>query len=410
MRIETRVPVFLQSIYLRNMKQLLFIILFSPLISPCQNVKPAFVVLGVTHSAQLVNSGEQPAALRAFMNRVKPDAILIERSPEEFARDDYYEFTYEQQYVTIPFARQKKIPLFPFDWLPKEEDLLLAFRTKDLEVPAFTRNPSGFWGFSVFSDSSVLNRSLYYAEDSALKKENAAWYRAYPEKEVHADFARRLFLYRTFLQAKRIEMAAKHYSHNDTLLVVIGDLHKEDLERNLAGAGYNIISPARFGPVTKEEIKRNFEPNDAFAIASFNLLGVQARTKVTDNELLGEAIQHIKGVNSPEAQFFELKYLLHTKKIAPAEVIKRYGTLLQNLRKDARFTWTGVKHASRLDNYFDPFGNMTLWQRIHLELAREYYTVGDLQNYKKEKEILMGELQGLKKAMLISYWPAYIER
>jgi hypothetical protein len=50
-----------------------------------KNAKPSLVVLGVSHSAQLISSGEQPAVLRAFINRVKPNAILIKHSPEEFS-------------------------------------------------------------------------------------------------------------------------------------------------------------------------------------------------------------------------------------------------------------------------------------------------------------------------------------
>lgn len=55
------------------------------------------VILGVGHSTQLVAERQQPAALRAFFDRVEPDVIAVERAPEEFARGDRYEFTYEIQ-------------------------------------------------------------------------------------------------------------------------------------------------------------------------------------------------------------------------------------------------------------------------------------------------------------------------
>lgn len=392
------------------MKQLLliFFILTNTLFS--QTTNPFIVVIGVTHSAQLVCSAQQPAALRSFMVRVKPSAILIERSPEEFSRSDFYEFTYEQQFVVVPFARQHKIPLYPIDWLPKEQDLLLAFGVKDLEVPTFTRNPSGFWGFTVFKDSSILHRSLYYAEDSNLRLQNADWYSKYPSKQVNFDFARRLFLYRTFLQTQRIKAAAKSFTQRDTLLIVIGDMHKEDIERNLTSAGYTIINSANFGNITDEEIKRNYELMDAFAIVSFNLLGVQAKTNIIAQDLLTDAMMHIRTVNSPEAAFFGIKYLLFDKKISSKEAINKYRTILKRLPQGTDFTWTGVKNKSRLDSYFDPFGNMTLLQRIHLELAREYFIVGDTSNYNKEKELLLNELQDLKKAMLFVYWQEYIEK
>jgi hypothetical protein len=49
---------------------------------------------------------------------------------------------------------------------------------------------------------------------------------------------------------------------------------------------------------------------------------------------------------------------------------------------DEKFTWTGVKDFSRVDSYFDPFGNLSLAKRIRLELAREY------RKSSKEKELL----------------------
>src|SRR3546814_16152307 len=58
------------------------------------------------------------------------------------------------------------------------------------------------------------------------------------------DFARRLFLYRTFLQARRIALAARKYP-GERLLVVVGMMHKDDLERILADhRGIKIIQPS----------------------------------------------------------------------------------------------------------------------------------------------------------------------
>ncbi len=49
------------------------------------------VILGVDHSSQLVSRAYHPGYLRAFFERVKPSALCVERSPDEFARGDYYE-------------------------------------------------------------------------------------------------------------------------------------------------------------------------------------------------------------------------------------------------------------------------------------------------------------------------------
>lgn len=64
--------------------------------APPQSQPPTtVVVLGVDHAAQLVSPRDRPALLDAFLDRAKPDAICIERTPEAFARGDFYEFTYE---------------------------------------------------------------------------------------------------------------------------------------------------------------------------------------------------------------------------------------------------------------------------------------------------------------------------
>jgi hypothetical protein len=62
------------------------------------------VILGVDHSAQLVSRAYRPAVVEAFIARVKPDAICIERDPEDFATGDFYEFTYEVSEICVPSA------------------------------------------------------------------------------------------------------------------------------------------------------------------------------------------------------------------------------------------------------------------------------------------------------------------
>jgi hypothetical protein len=127
-------------------------------------IKTKIVILGVGHSPQLVAEGYQPAVFRAFFDRVKPDAICIERAPQEFARNDYYEFTYEQQYLTVPYAKEHRIPLYPIDWLPTAEDTLLAYNISDLERPPFVRPKAGFQGFISFTDKADLSLDLFHAE------------------------------------------------------------------------------------------------------------------------------------------------------------------------------------------------------------------------------------------------------
>src|SRR5690606_23473479 len=171
---------------------------------------PEAMVLGVSHSGMLLAGRYQPAGLRAFLDRAEPDAICIERAPEEFARGSHYEFTYEIQNIAVPYARERGIPLCPFDWLPGADDQILAFGI-DIEQPQLLRPRRGFGSFMTFGDSAALHRDLFHAEADAEREEYRAWYTTMAE-QPRADFARRLFLYRTFLQAMRIARAAREFA------------------------------------------------------------------------------------------------------------------------------------------------------------------------------------------------------
>jgi hypothetical protein len=388
---------------------LLIIITHAVLPAHAQSVKPAIVVLGVTHSGQLLNEYEQPGVLRAFFNRVHPDALCIELSPERFARNDFYEFTYEQQFVLIPFARKKNVPIFPIDWMPSTDDQLLAFGTSDLEVPLFTRKPRGFWGFLRFEDSSMLKERFYFAEDSAQRSANASWYVAYPSSQINFDFARRLYLYRTFLQCKRIEAVAKSFRNDDTILVVIGSLHKDDIEKNLKAGGYNIVASSAFGEISNAEADSFHEYADDFAIANFNLLGLQANSDfAATNLLLQKSMKRLATIKTHEVELLLTRYELLLGKIDITKAIGNYLSIADKVGKTETFTWTGVKSKMRLDNYFDPFGNMTIWERTHLELARSYQAAGMKDLAAKQKQLLLAEFSDLKKAMFLAYWIEYL--
>lgn len=384
----------------------LVLLLLAEMVS-AQQTKPTIAVLGVTHSVQLISILQQPAALRAFIKRVKPNAICIERSPEEFARNDFYEFTYEQQYVVVPFAKRQGIPLYTIDWIPRGDDVMLAFGVADLEVPGFVRKGNGFWGFTYFTDPRIGKQTLHYAEDSSTITQTTNWYSTYPSKKVNTDFARRLFLYRTFLQAKRIQAAAQNYSSQDTVLVIIGSYHKDDIEKHLTAAGYPVMKTSLKGEPQAEEVENNRELTDAYAIASFNLLGLQS-TQTVNLDLVSDAIKQISTIESWESELLRLKYKLLMKQISSKEAIKQYVFISSNVLKTEQFTWNGVKHINRIDSYFDPFGNMTVWQRVQLELAKEYLSSDNKKGLATQKLLLDNELTGLKKAMFNAYWTEYI--
>lgn len=120
-------------------------ILLSPVAQAAEG-KSRVTILGVEHTAQLVSEHDQPGILAAFIDRVKPSAICIERPPEQAARGDYYEFTYEVQGIILPHAAARAIALCPIDWMPPVEDQQLGFGL-DLETPIELRKNRGSRAF-----------------------------------------------------------------------------------------------------------------------------------------------------------------------------------------------------------------------------------------------------------------------
>lgn len=369
--------------------------------------KPKVVVLGVGHSTQLINFDQQPAVIRAFINKVDPAAICIERSPEEFSKNDFYEFTYEQQYVVVPYAKSIKKSLHPIDWLPEEMDMDLAFGIKNLEVPRFTRGNQGFLGFTVFTEKNDFEDGIYFADSKVYSEQIEKWYTKHPSK-TSSDFPRRLFLYRTFLQAKRIEKVLENYSDKDTILVVIGSFHKNDIEKHLMESGYSIVQPSSFGEINRQDINENFRPEDAYAILSFNLLGMQSNLNKLNPKIIDHAFGHLQKDTSAEKEFFRIKYDLYLSKITSKQAIAYYQKLLTNTDDATAFTWNGVKDKSRIDSYFDLFGNLSFKKRIRLEIAREFRKMANEKMYRKEIELLSEGMNDYKKQMLMVYVQKYL--
>lgn len=382
----------------------LFCLFFAILLITGQKSK--VVVLGVGHSSQLINYHQQPAAIRAFINKVKPSAICIERAPEEFAKNDFYEFTYEQQYLTIPYSIENKIPLHPIDWMPPESDTELGFGIKNLEVPRFIRQKEGFLGFTTFSEKKDFEDSLYFADKKSYAEGIASWYSLHQDKTA-SDLPRRMFLYRTYLQAGRIKKVLENYSGSDTILVIVGAFHKNDIEKNLSENGYSIIQPSSFGVISESDIRDQFRKEDAYAILSFNLLGMQSHLRKINEKLVECAFEHLANEKSVESQFLEVRRSVLFEKITSRQSIVRYLELLDKAEQE-QWVWTGVKDKSRIDSYFDPFGNLSLKDRIRLELAREYRKCSKLKDFQKHFDIISSNLSPYKKAMFDIYTEKYL--
>ncbi|HEX6134799.1 MAG TPA: hypothetical protein VFZ24_12600 [Longimicrobiales bacterium] len=367
------------------------------------------VILGVSHSAMLVAESYQPAVFRAYMDRVDADAICIERSPEEFARGSHYEFTYEIQDIAVPYARERRIELCPFDWLPADEDQALAYGIS-LEEPPFVRGPQTWMNFVTFGDSTELERDLFYAESPAERDRHRAWYLNMMERP-RQDFARRLFLYRTFMQAMRIARAAAAHP-GGRVLVLVGSFHKDDLERILADQPrIRIVPPPRFGAPTAEEIAAHVRLDDFAAIATFNLLGAQSRTGNIDRAWLERVMERLERERpGPESRLLRTRLEVLVNELEPRAAVDRYREIRENADAAVRFTWDGVLDRRRIDSFADPFGNLTVRQRAALEEVRESLRAGDTARAETVRAELESTLPPLGLAQLRAYWSEWLVR
>jgi hypothetical protein len=370
------------------------------------------VVLGVEHSAQLVSSQYQPAVFTAFFNRVKPAAICIERDPDDYALDSFYEFTYEQQDIAVPYSLRTGVPLFPVDWVPPTGDQELVWGVTDISTPEMLRQPSGFHGFLVFDKPTDLHRTLFFGDDPDEQKQVDDWY---DSKRVlgERDFSRRLELYRTFMQAMRIKHVAERFP-GQTILVVIGNEHQYDIRQILgADKSLEVVEASTYGSPTPEQVQQEIRPQDLGAIASFNLLGVQSRTGNVDWAWLSDVAERLQKIApGPATDLYTTRLGVLTGKLPPEKAVAAYMALLERTPPSLHFDYTGVTDPSRVDSFFDPFGNLTVRERLYVELARECYKLGHYDRMAHFQDLLLtsDDLTHLKCAEIRGYWQLYVEK
>lgn len=372
--------------------------------------KTKVVILGVAHSTQLLSRLHHPGVFRAFYDHISPQAICIERSPEKYLASDYYEFAYEQQYLTIPYCTDKRIPLYPIDWYPSlEDDRLVGGTSFDHEEPPVIRRKNDFIGrHGCFPYEQVFNFDFFFAdrcEDEMLKKDQEMLDKRVPGIN---DYWRRLVLYRTFMEAMRIKEVAKKHK-GQTILVVIGGFHKPDLEGILSDVKeIEIVQPSSYGQPSQAQ---PLTLTEMFAIATYNLLGVQSKYGAVDWEWINIILNQLEELaTSEEVILLRTRSNVLQNKVKNEEAIEQYKRICQSISRKKRLTFHGVKHKNRIDSYFDPFGYLPIKNRAELEMAREYYK---LKNYAKSNEIKKiliknNELTWLQKVQIEGYWDQYV--
>jgi len=380
--------------------------------TPPSDSTTTVVILGVDHSAQLVGRWYHPGFFRAWLNRVHPAAICIERSPDEYARGDFYEFTYEAQYIAVPYARDHHLDVCPIDWLPSRDDERLAFGHLDVVDPPAVRPARNFQSFLVF-DSTSLRRTLYVADSEPSRTQSRTFFEG-PPAPGRRDFPRRLDLYRTYMQAMRLLGAVASHP-GDTVVVVVGSLHKNDIERTLQGTPHvQVVQPSSFALPSPATADSALNEPDLAAILSFNLLGIQSTRGPIDWDWLAPLLDRFRAKthNSAEARLLQTRFAVLRQGFPARNAAARYETIGRTVAPQEHFTFRPSPDDRRIDSYFDPFGNLAVRQRCLIEAAREWAHAGEWERVAALRDEILrsGTWTPLQQGQLSVYWERYIVR
>lgn len=304
----------------------------------------------------------------------------------------------------------KGIALYPIDWLPSlDDDRLVSGKSADHDDPPLIRKPNDFIGrHGCFPYDQMMNFDFFFADDfndELLKKDQESL-----DQRIMGtgDYWRRLVLYRTFMQAMKIKEAAKKHA-GQTILVVIGAFHKPDLEGILSDVKeIEIIQPSSS---RKLDQVLPLSLTELFAIATFNLLGVQSKYGAVDWEWIDYVLNELESQSdTAEVELLRTRRNVLRKKIEGEEAIDRYRKISITIPKTQKLAFLGVKHRDRIDSYFDPFGYLTIQARAKLEMAREYHKFNNAVECQLIKNSLLSSknFSWLQKAQIEGYWDEYV--
>jgi hypothetical protein len=111
-------------------------------------------------------------------------------------------------------------------------------------------------------------------------------------------------------------------------------------------------------------------------------------------------------------QLLRTRFRALTGRAAPEEALRRYEEVARRAAPDAAFTFTGVVDGTRLDSYYDPFGNLRVGERALVEQARERHKLGqaDAARALRDRLLAEGRLSPVQRLQLEGYWDEYVAR
>lgn len=219
------------------------------------NRQETILIIGVEHApGQFRSEKFSPAHIRATLEAFKPQVLGVESNPEWFANGQFYRSTYEAQHLAVPFARDNKIPVYGIDWIGNLRENDYSWRRhieqvgnikKVLESPITESTPYQYglssWShqiagedsperdFNVLNGSEYGEKSLKWIDEGKSKKGSPQEYME--ERDNH------IVNYIT-------SVANKH--SGSRIAIIIGAMHKADLEHKLRLKGFRVTGPHSF--------------------------------------------------------------------------------------------------------------------------------------------------------------------
>ena len=208
-------------------------------------------------------------------------------------------------------------------------------------------------------------------------------------------------------------LAAVQAHPRDTVVVVVGWMHKDDIEAILRGApNLRIVQPSAYLLPAPTQADSLLHQADVAAILAFNLLGAQSLTGPVDWPWLKSMLDRFvrAAPQSSEAELFRTRFAVLHEALPPREAAERYERIARRPGIDDSFTFRAATDERRIDTYFDPFGNLDVLARAWVEAARECTRAGapDRATAIREQLLTSRRWSPLQLAELGTYWDRYI--
>jgi hypothetical protein len=139
---------------------------------------------------------------------------------------------------------------------------------------------------------------------------------------------------------------------------------------------------------------------------------VQSKEGLVGWGWLQRVVARLEEQPTAETRLFRTRLDVRTGGVGPEDAAQHYERIRMMARDDERFTFTGVKDTTRIDSYYDPFGNLSIEQRARLEIARESHKGGRVEAAEGMRTHLLTSagLSVLHRHQLEAYWDAYVVR